>query len=210
VRRPTIVWILGVLIATMLIAASPLTASAAPVRFGAKLTNESQPTGAESCDHNAGIPNGAVCTWIAQAAFENGDHQKAPKTGTIGKVRLISCTAGHFTLQIARVRPAEDKAKVVRNGPRINYAADPRQVDGNPDTFCGGDNGDNYIIQSFSVNVHVDKGDYIGAKAKKLGFIHNSGGGPTMLYSPPLSPGGGFIKQDDDTSADLMLQLQYK
>jgi len=75
------------------------------------------------------------------------------------------------------------------------------------DTFCGGDNGDDYIIQHFAVTVHVNQGDYIAVKARKLGFIHNSGGGNTLLFSPPLVPGGTFQTADGESSADLMIQL---
>jgi hypothetical protein len=209
-RKRSLVGSSGLIVALLLTVLQALPAGATPVRFGAKLSNTSQPTGAESCDQNAGIPNHATCTWVAESAFENGDHFKAPKDGTIGKVRLISCAPGVFTLQLARVKPALDKAKVVRNGPVIHYQADPRQADNDPNTQCGGDNGDDYIIQTFSVNVHVNKGDYIAVLARKPGFLHNSGGGPQLLFSPPLSPGGSYQRADGDSSADLMLQLQYR
>jgi hypothetical protein len=209
-RKRSLIGANGLLISLLLVALQALPASAAAVRFGAKLSHTSQPTGAESCDQNAGIPHHATCTWVAESAFENGDNFKAPKDGTIGKVRLITCAPGVFTLQLARVKPLLHKAKVVRNGPIIHYDADPRQADGNPDTFCGGDNGDDYIIQAFAVNVHVNQGDYIAVLARKPGFIHNSGGGPQLLFSPPLSPGGSFQHADGDSSADLMLQLVYR
>ena len=209
-RKGSLIGANGLLISLLLVAMQAVPASAAPVRFGAKLSNTSQPTGAESCDQNSGIPNHATCTWVALSAFENGDHFRAPKDGTIGKVRLITCAPGVFTLQLARVKPLLHRAKVVRNGPVIHYAADPRAVDNNPDTFCGGDNGDDYIIQGFPVTVHVNQGDYIAVSARKPGFIHNSGGGPQLLFAPPLSPGGSFQTADGDSSADLMLQLVYK
>ena len=189
-------------VAFSLLGVQAIPASAAPAAFGAKLTKFSQPTGAERCDQNGDIPDNATCTWVATTAFENGDHFKAPKDGTIRHLKLISCTAGTFTLQIARVKFAAHQAKVVRNGPTINYAADPQSE-------CGGPDGDNYIIQTFSVNVPVKTGDYIAVRAKRLGFIHNSGGGNTFLFAPPLAPGGPFETRDDESSADLMLRLIY-
>jgi len=191
------------------VALQALPAGAVPVAFGAKLTKFSQPTPPEKCDRNSGIPDNATCTWVATTAFENGSHFKAPQDGTIRHLKVISCFAGTFQLQIARVKFAQHQAKVVRNGPVINYASDPRQTDGNPDTECGGPDGDDYIIQTFSVNVHVDTGDYIAVKAKRLGFVHNSGGGNTFLFAPPLVPGGAFETEDGDSSADLMLRLIY-
>ena len=194
---------------SLIVIALAVPAQAAPAAFGAKLTRSSQPTGPERCDQSAGISDGAKCTWVATTAFENGDHFVAPKDGTITKVQLVSCVGGAFRLQIARVNAARTKAKVVRNGPTIDYAPDPRQVDGNPDTFCGGNDGNDYIVQSFTVNVAVHQGDYIAAKAKRLGFLHNSGGGNTLLFDPPLVPGGPFTPKDGESSADLMLRLIY-
>jgi hypothetical protein len=209
-RRRSLISANGVILAVLMLTLQAVPASAATVRFGAKLTPFSQPTGPEACSQNSGIPQHATCTWVATEAFENGGHERAPKDGTIAKVRLISCTAGTFTLQIARARPFVHKARVVRNGPTISYLADPRQVDGDPNTDCGGPDGSDYIIQHFSVSVHVNQGDYIAVKARKLGFIHNSGGGNTLLFSPPLVPGGTFQTADSESSADLMIQLVYR
>src|SRR3954453_8119001 len=112
-KLTTFVWLAVV---SVLVGALALPASAAPVGFGAKLTKFSQPTGPEKCDQNGGIPDNATCTWVATTAFENGSHFKAPQTGTIKHLKLISCVAGTFTLQIARVHFAQHQAKVVRNG----------------------------------------------------------------------------------------------
>jgi len=196
------------IVVPMVVGVTAPQAGAAPIGFGAKLTTSSQPTGSEKCDQNGDIPDNATCTWVATTAFENGDHFKAPRDGTIKTVKLISCQAGSFVLQIARAKPSLGQAKVVRNGPTIHYAADPFVSDGNPETFCGGDDGV-YVIQSFPVNVPVKTGDFIAAKAKRLGFIHNSGGGNTFLFAPPLAPGGPFENKDDESSADLMLRLIY-
>ncbi len=48
-------------------------------------------------------------------------------------------------------RPS-NKARVVRNGPKLSYVAD------NQSGGCGGDNGDNYKIQSFNVSLHGRQG----------------------------------------------------
>ncbi len=202
-----------VIVALLLVGAQTLGASTnVPVRFGAKLTNESQPSNAEggqSCDENGGIPGGATCSWVSVQAYHNGGHEKAPRAGRIGKVRLVSCVAGSFRLQFARVRPSRDQAKFVRNGPMINYQADPRQVDGDDDTFCGGEDGDDYLIQSFAVNVHVNKGDYIVIRTASTGALYCSGGSGVLLFSPPLGTGAGYRNSTDSTSCNLLVQLEY-
>jgi hypothetical protein len=133
--------------------------AATPTFFGAKLTSQSQPSNAEngqSCDESAGIRHGSTCTWVAITAFENGSHFTAPKTGTVKHVKLVSCKAGKFRLQLAKASPSARKAKIVVNGPEITYRGQ---------SPCGGPNGDHYIVQSFRVNLHVAKGDYIAIKA---------------------------------------------
>lgn len=186
--------------------------SATPLRFGANLTNESQPSNAEggqTCDENAGIPQGATCSWVSVQAYHNGGHEKAPKTGTIGQVRLVSCVGGSFRLQFAQVKPNQRMARVVRNGPLITYKADPRQIDGDDNTVCGGDNGDDYIIQIFRVNLHVNKGEYIAIKTARTGALYCSGGDGVALYSPPLAPGQAFRNRTGGASCNLLVQLQY-
>src|ERR1700727_154607 len=81
-----------------------------PTFFGAKLTTQSQPSNAEngqSCGENGGIPHGANCTWVAISAFENGSNCTAPRTGTIKHVKLVSCKAGKFRLQLAMALPRQ-------------------------------------------------------------------------------------------------------
>jgi hypothetical protein len=207
----------GLITGVILLVAQPLGASgAAPVRFGAKLNKSSQPSNAESgrsCDEegeDGEIPPGGVCSWVSVEAYHNAGREKAPKAGTIGKLRLVSCVAGSFRLQFARVKPALDQARVVRNGPVINYQADPRQVDGDDDTFCGGEEGNDFIVQTFSVNVHVNKGDYIVIRTASTGALYCAGGSGVLLFNPPLARGGAFRTATEDTSCNVLVQLEYR
>jgi hypothetical protein len=175
-----------------------------PSFFGAKLTSQSQPSNAEngqSCDENAGIRHGSTCTWVAITAFENGSHFTAPKTGTVKHVKLVSCTTGSFRLQLAKARPGARKARIVVNGPEITYRGQ---------SPCGGASGDHYVVQSFRVNLHVAKGDYIAIKARSTGTLSCSGGDGFLLYAPPLPVGGSLKKSDSGASCDLLVQLSYR
>jgi len=196
---------LGVVaLAPALAAAGPSVSANAPTFFGAKLTSQSQPSNAQngqSCDENAGIPHGATCTWVAITAFENGSHFTAPKTGTVKHVKLVSCKAGKFRLQLAQANPSTRKAKIVTQGPEITYKGQ------NP---CGGTNGDHYVVQSFRVNLKVAKGDYIAIKTRATGTLSCSGGDGFLLYGPPLPVGGPFKKSHSGASCDLLVQLSYK
>ncbi len=172
--------------------------------FGAKLTTQSQPSNAQSgqsCDENGGIPHGSTCTWVAITAFENGSHFTAPRTGTVKHVKLVSCVKGKFRLQLARADPGARKAKIVVNGPEITYAGQ---------SPCGGASGDHYVVQSFRVNLHVAKGDYIAIKTRSTGTLSCSGGDGFLLYAPPLRVGGSLKKSHSGASCDLLVQLSYR
>jgi hypothetical protein len=179
-------------------------AATTPTFFGARLTTQSQPSNAQngqSCDENGGIPDGAVCTWVAITAFENGSNFTAPTTGTVKHVKLVSCVAGKFRLQLARAVPRAREAKIVANGPEITYKGQ---------TQCGGANGDHYVVQSFRVNLHVAKGEFIAIKARSAGTLSCSGGDGFLLYAPPLPVGGPLKKSHSGASCDLLVQLSYK
>jgi hypothetical protein len=192
----------GLLAAGLLIGAQAVPVTAASVSFGADLSNSNGgPTGAESCSQDLSVPNGTACTWVAIDAAHNGGHEKAPKAGTIHTLSLKTCIGGSFVLQIARANESTHKAQIVRSGPTIRYQKDPRSQ-------CGGNNG-NYIIQSFSINVHVNKGDFIAVKAAKIGPIYNAGGTGVLLFHPTLPTGGSLKHANGDSSADLLIRLTY-
>lgn len=191
----------ALLVALMLAGIAPMTTSAAGTRFGAKLTRETEPTPAERCDQHGSIPNNKTCTWVAVVASQNAGKHKAPRNGTIRKVRLISCVAGSFTVQVARKQSGSQKFKVVKNANTINYVKDSRPQ-------CGGDNFDDFKIQSFRVNFTVKKGDYIAVKAKRVGFMRNSSSGDTYLFEPPLPSGGGY-RSRDTTTGGMLIQFEY-
>jgi hypothetical protein len=212
--RPTSRVSVGIVLSAMLVLglqAAPVGAAGAS--FGAKLDNTSQPSNAEGgrfCDEESGIPAGSACTWVATSAYRNAGHERAPKNGTIGKVSLVSCVAGSFRLQLGRVKPAQGTAKIVRNGPVIRYAADPRELDEDQDTYCGGEDGTDYIVQSFNVSVPVTAGEYIAIKAKSTGTLYCSGDSGVNLYAPPLAVGGSYAPSTADTSCLMLVKLTYK
>jgi hypothetical protein len=201
--------VLSVLVTPLIVmglTASPGSAAPAttPTFFGAKLTSQTQPSNAEngqSCDENGGIPHGATCTWVAITAFENGSHFTAPITGIVRHVRLVSCVAGKFRLQLARAIPRTRQARIVVNGPMITYAGQ---------SPCGGASGDHFVVQSFRVSVHVAKGEFIAIRARSTGTLSCSGGDGFLLYAPPLPLGGFLKKSHSGASCDLLVQLSYR
>ena len=113
--------------------------------------------------------------------------QLAPKTGTIRKIRLIAGGPGSFKLQIAKVQQSTlnstNKAKVVYNGPRISYAG---QTEANFEN-------DSYKVESFPVNVPVQKGEQLALRGNITSMIRcSSGGDNTLIYTPSLLSGSPF------------------
>ena len=197
---------IGLLAALLLVFVQALPAGAAnPVRFGAKLTHTTQPQNVGidpvSChDEVASIPSGKVCTWVMNHS-EGGDpgYEKAPKDGWIHKARVISCVAGSFRLQFARIKAGTQQARVIRDGTSISYPGDSDDCD---DDF--------YDVNVINVHLWVKKGDRIVVRAKQTAAMSNHDGGPhTLLYYPKLPVGGNYTPSDGSTGGNLLVQLQY-
>ena len=170
------------------------TSASATTIFGSRLSHE--PTPAETCN---ALKKADLCSWVLTTAQQNVGHETAPKNGTIAKLRLRSCSAGSFVLQLALASPGTSQAHVTRTGPAINYKGDPRN--------CNGGN----IIETFNVNVPVLTGEYLSVIATKVGFIYNSSGDGSLVFDP-LLPDGGPFRTTSGTglgSGILLLQALY-
>jgi hypothetical protein len=180
---------LAAALATVAMMVAPAAGMAsAPVKFGAKLNPTVQPSNSLPglmCEHQA---PGASCTMIQNEAYGRPDGgQLAPKTGTIKKIRLIAGGPGSFKLQIAKVQQASlfktNKAKVVANGPRISYSG---QTEANEESGS-------YEVESFDVDVPVQKGQQLALRGNITSMIRcSSGGDNTLIYTPPLLSGSPF------------------
>lgn len=181
----------AMVVATAALMVAP--ASGMAFKFGSELTPETQPSNAG--DGHDCAPDPGTCTWAMNEAYgrPDGGH-KSPFTGKLKQVRLIAQVAGTAKLQIVKVNGAE-QAKVVRQGPTINY-------DGQP----AGD-ADTYEIESFPVNIPIKKGQSLAIKTSSTSLVRCSSGGPnSLLFQPPLAPGAGFRTADADDGCWLLLE----
>ncbi len=186
-RRFTRTAIATALAATAL-AAIPTANAGAATKFGAKLDPTVQPSNSlprHPCTHQ---DPGRSCTMVENEAYYRPDGgERAPKNGTIRRIRLVAGGPGSFRLQIAKVKRSTlndtNKAKVLRNGPVIHYQGQSQQ---NWDS-------DHYNVESFKVNVPVHKGEYLAMRTKYTSMVRcSSGGDNTLIYQAPLLAGGGF------------------
>ncbi len=173
----------------------------APVHFGAKLDPTVQPSNSLPAHPCSQLNPGSACTMIENDAYGRAGVERAPKSGTIKKIRLVAGGPGSFKLQIAEVKQSTlhgaDKARVVRNGPTIHYQG---QDQSNWDT-------DRYRVESFPVNVRVHKGQYLALRGKYTSMVRcSSGGDNTLIYQPALLAGGGFSKASDTDGCWLLME----
>jgi hypothetical protein len=189
--------VLGALAAAALLAI-PASQADAATKFGAKLTPNVQPSNAG--DGHPCEPAPGKCTRVSMEAYGRPDGgEKAPKDGTIKKIRIIAQSAGNFRLQIADAKPDKEKARVTYTGQRLHY-------DGQSDQ-----NALDYEIESFKVNAHVEKGQYLGIKSRKTSMLRcSSGGANQLLFQPPLSVGTPFEKADETDGCWLLLEAVYE
>lgn len=186
--------ILTAALATVALAA-PATASAD--YFGAKLTKQIQPSNAGD-GHPCIMGQPGQCTRVSMDAYNNAGGERAHKDGVIDKVKLIAQVDGKFRLQIAKARANQEKAKVVRQGPKIEF-----------DGQQGG--GQTYDVETFNVNVPVKQGEYLAIKGGKTSMLRCSSGGPNQLiFQPALAVGGSFLPATETDGCWLLLQAIYE
>jgi hypothetical protein len=183
-------------LAGALVAGQAATASAA-TRFGNTLTNSDgsvkQPTPTRVCD-NTGPNEGDPCTMVS-VITSNFGHEKAPQTGTIHKVRVVSLHSGSFRLYFAKAHTASQEAKVVYKGPVIHF---------------NGDDSSPYSIEVTNVSIHVQQGWYIAIKASEFKTVSCTSGSPAQLeFQPPLVVGDPYAPADDHNGCHMLVELVY-
>jgi hypothetical protein len=192
VRRQRTLGLTALLAALMLGGAAPMEA-ATPVRFGAKLDNVAEPSNS-SPPHDCG--GAGSCMWVMAQAFHRQNGLKAPKNGTIRRIRLLAGDPGTLRVFLARVKVGEQKAKIVRKGPFLTY-------EGNGFDQPGG-------VEVFNVNIPVHKYDVLAVKAPTTSTLRcDSGGAKIFQYQPAPLVGGPFESPDDTDGCWLMIEAQY-
>ena len=129
---------------------------------------------------------------------------KAPKAGTIRRVRLMSCDAR----QLPRPGGAQGSRHEQVQGPQ-ERAVDP--VPGRPGQCCGDDDDFIYRIDRSATNFTVQRGDRIAIRAKRTGTLRCGGGGDTLLFThrswPAAMPADPVRRTEQ---LPLLVEWQYK
>lgn len=173
----------------------------APVKFGAKLDPTVQPSNslpAHPCTQEA---PGKPCTMVQNDAYGRAGFERAPKTGTIKRIRVIAGGPGRFRLQIAKVKRSTlfgtNEAKVVRNGPKLSYQGQDE----------ASWEGDRYTVESFEVDIPVKKGQQLALRGNYTSMVRcSSGGDNTLIYQAPLRPRSPFQAATDGEGCWLLME----
>jgi hypothetical protein len=177
--------------------------ASATVKFGAKLNPTVQPSNSLPGLTCSGTDTpGPACTMIQNEAYGRPDGgELSPKTGTIKKIRVIAGGPGSFKLQIAKVKRSTqfttNEAKVVYTGPKLSYQG---QTEANFEDS-------NYRVESFDVNVPVQKGQQLALRGNITSMIRcSSGGRNTLIYTPPLLSGGPFAPASSTDGCWILME----
>ena len=142
-RRSRMAVLAAILATLMLASVSPL-ASAAPVRFGAKLDDQTQPDGGTDrlLQH---VPDLHLDPGRGRTSDQTGSRR--PRTARSRRSGSSRATRAAGSVRSSRAsRNGGDQAKVVRRGPLLTYVAQP-DLEESP-----------YQVQVFTVNLTVKQG----------------------------------------------------
>jgi hypothetical protein len=187
-------------VATM---AAPAVATAAPVKFGAKLDPTVQPSNSLPgmiCGPELGVFH--PCTMVQNEAYgrPDGGHI-APKTGTIKKIRLIAGGPGTMRIETVKLKRATQESKLVHKGPKVSYEG---QADANWESGS-------YRIETFRVNMPIAKGEQLAIHASTTSMVRcSSGGDNTLFYSLEYSRKHPYNAVENSDGCWLLLEAIYK
>ena len=145
-------------VATALVALAAVPASSlGATKFGAELTPDTQPSNSSAEGAPCELGNDSLCTRVSMEAYGRPDGgERAPKSGTIKKISVISQGPDTFRFELAEAKPSSEQAKVVYRSKKLHTQG---QADPNADT---------YTIETFKVNAPVKKGQYLATESKTL------------------------------------------
>jgi hypothetical protein len=180
-------------------------------KFGAKLRNPdgtvTQPTAVVngfSCFDADPDLTVAPCTRVALRYGDTGavqGHVKAPRNGTLKKLKIVASGPGEFKPFLARVKDVDSGSRT--GNARVHSKGSMR-------TYLGDDTPP-YTIESFRYSVHVRKGDRLAVKSERTNFeTCQTGSLEQLLFQPPLALNDPFEPSDGDDDCTLLIQAVYK
>lgn len=186
--------------------AGPAEAKAKTYTFGIRLDHEpSNSTPPHNCREDGSDDPTPACTRVAISEGRAAKHGlRAPRNGTIIKLRVRAGAPGQVTFRLARLRglgfdPAFDEFRGFGRGAGTGPTV---QVQGR-----GFDEVD--PIEEFPARLKVRKGDYLAIDSTSTSALYCSGGGKAQLiFDTPL--GSMFQPSSRYDGCELMVQAVMK
>jgi hypothetical protein len=175
----------GSVVAAMGVAATlaPAAASAATTTFGSSLDHS--PANAGSTCAQDGVMGPALCTHVGSFYPGSSGRAAAPVSGTVTKIRLMAEGPTKLVVEIVKVRHLsanhmQGQAEAVAKSRSLNVVG-------------GTDSNGNSVIESFNVNLKVQKGEELAVNTASNTAEYCSDGTPgQLLFDPVLAVGHGF------------------
>ncbi len=195
----TVVTAIGVL------ALIPAGAVASTTWFGSSLDHTPANAGS-SCDqqNSNSMP---LCTHVGSFYPGFSGRAQAPVNGTVVKIKVRPEGAMTLRFKLVRVRHLSSdeqsgQAKVISVGPKISV----------PGPTTGQENNGIFPIQSFRVNIKVQKGEELAIDTSNNQAEYCSDGTPGQLvfFNPVLSIGQGFRTSSGFDGCLLLVQAVVK
>lgn len=194
-------------IAAVAMMVAPASGLAAPVKFGAKLDPTVQPSNSLPGLRCIADPlRFSPCTMVQNEAYgrPDGGHI-APKTGVIKRIRLIAGGPGTTRIETVKVKQrtllTTQEGKLVHKGPKLSYQG---QSEANWESGS-------YRVESFAVNMRINKGEQLAVHSGKASMIRcSSGGDNTLLYPLTYYPKHPFNQAEGSDGCWLLVEAIYK
>jgi hypothetical protein len=173
----------------------------APVKFGADLTTNTQPSNSSpphTCQHEDSSLTTAACTWmmVNSEVGSPNNKLKAPSNGTITQIWVIAGHSGSFTPYVGFLTNADFQGgdgRVTAHGKLIQHGSSGQ--------------GPYQILKFTGLHIPVKKGEVLGIKAKSTSILRcDSGSTRQLLFQPSLAVGSPAVHTDARSDCSLLIE----
>jgi hypothetical protein len=206
--RALIAGAIGLLLVAVMIGSASATRQPGrvPVKFGADLTTNTQPSNSVPPEKCSQVDDGdladAACTRLMNTSEVGspGGNLKAPSAGTITQIWVIAGKAGTFTPVVGFLSQIDTGSgtamgKITAKGPVLTHGSSFTE-------------GEDYTIFKFTgLHIPVKKGERLGIRNKSTSMLRcDSGGSKQFVFQPPLVVGASPVANAGTDDCSLLIE----
>lgn len=205
-RTTRIVTVISAALSALVLFVTPAIGQAKTYTFGIRLDHEpSNSAPGHNCREDGSEDPTPACTRVAiDAGNAVPGGLRAPRNGTIVKLRVRAGAPGQLTFRLARLQGLGFDPSVGE------YAGFGKGAGTGPTVSVAGRGYDEVNpIEEFPAHLKVRKGDYLGIDSTATSVLYCSGGGNNqMIFSPAL--GRSFTSSSQTEGCELLVQAVMK